>query len=312
MSRFSIIIISWNAQGYLRNCLKSIAETSGSLVWEVIVVDNASRDGSPEMVEREFPEVKLIRAGENLGFARANNLGLAQSTGEFIALVNSDVIVHPECFHILLEFFEQHQDVGLAGPKVFGRDGKIQKTCGRLPTVLNTASHFFGFDKAFPRLPLFRGFQMSENEHTSGCAVETLSGCFCVARKLAVQQVGGLDESFFFYAEDIDWSKRFADRGWKLAYVADATITHFGGGSSSNAPLKYTIEMLRANLTYWRKHHGIIGSVSFFFLAFGQHSIRFLARGIFIALGQKPKAANKEKLREHLHCIRWLLTRKEI
>jgi GT2 family glycosyltransferase len=128
MSEISIIIVSWNACTLLRNCLNSILTTGGSLVREIIVVDNASSDGSPDMVAKEFPEVILIRLTENSGFARGNNIGIRHASGRWLALVNSDVIVHEGCLQRLSTFLETHDGVALVGPKVIGADGHLQRT----------------------------------------------------------------------------------------------------------------------------------------------------------------------------------------
>jgi GT2 family glycosyltransferase len=312
MSQISVIIVSWNAREYLRGCLESIRKTGSSVVHEVIVVDNASTDGSAEMAEKEFAEVILIRSKENLGFARANNLGIKRATGSILALINSDVVVHPNCFQELAAFLEREPKVGLAGPKVFGRDGGLQASCGRLPTVWNITCEFLLLNKLFRGSPLFAGFQMKIDDSNRCTEVEVLSGCFWVARAEAVAKVGGLDEGFFFYAEDIDWCKRFRDGGWKLMFVPQAQATHFGGGSSSNAPLRYCVEILRANLIYWKKHHGNLGRFTYWLLAMIQHSIRLVIRGTARLAGVAKSDETKHKVKEHIVCLRWLLTGKGV
>ncbi len=312
MKQISVIIVSWNARDYLRGCLDSIRQTGDPVVREVIVVDNASTDGSPEMVKKEFPEVILVRSKENLGFARANNLGIKRATGSMFALINSDVVVHPGCFQELAAFLEREPKVGLAGPKVFGRDSKLQASCGRLPTVWNITCEFLFLNKLFRGWPLFAGFQMKIDDTDRSSEVEVLSGCFWLARAAVVAKVGGLDEGFFFYAEDIDWCKRFRDGGWKLMFVPQAKATHFGGGSSSNAPLRYCIEILRANLIYWRKHHGNLGRFTYWALAMIQHSIRLVIRGAARLAGVAKSDETKHKVREHIVCLRWLLTGKGV
>lgn len=308
MSKISVIIVSWNASGYLRDCLDSIRATGGSLVQEVIVVDNASSDGSPDMVAKEFPEVILIRSQENLGFARANNLGIKRATGTFLALINSDVIVHPKCFQELVAQLEAHPEIGLTGPKVFGRDKLLQITCGKLPTVWNTMCEFALLGKVFRKSPRFCGFQMRPEDHERQREVEVLSGCFWLARHQAVQAIGGLDERYFFYAEDVDWCKRFGNANWKVVFVPTATALHFGGGSSSKAPFRYSIEMLRANLIYWKKHHGNLGRAAFYFLALLQHGLRFIARGFQRITGRGHDEISQHKFKEHFLCLRWLVT----
>lgn len=266
MGKISVIIVSWNASGHLRKCLDSIRRNGSGVVLEVIVVDNASTDGSSEMVAREFPEATIIQLDRNLGFAPANNIGLRRASGSLLALINSDVVVHPGCLQTLAGFLDAHTGVGLTGPKIFGADGKVQFNCRRLPTVWNTICRVFILDRILSRSPLFSGSEMRHLQHDRCGEVEALSGCFWAARTAAVKQVGGLDERFFFYAEDLDWSRRFRMAGWKIMFVPEATATHYGGGSSSNAPICYSIEMLRANLVFWEKYHGVFGGWWFRFM----------------------------------------------
>lgn len=308
MGEISIIIVSWNGRAFLRDCLLSIRNTGGGLVHEVIVVDNASTDGSPDMVAQDFPEAILIKCVENLGFARANNLGLRRVTGSLVALVNSDVVVHPNCFQQLAEFLRCRPEAGLVGPKVFGRDGHLQRTCRRLPGRWNLFCEALGLDRLFSRLPLFSGREMRHWDQDSTSEVEVLSGCFWLARREAVEVVGGLDERFFFYAEDIDWCKRFRDAHWRVFYCAPATATHFGGGSSSNAPLRYSIEMLRSNLAYWKKHYGTLGPLSFRAVSIMHHGLRLIPLAVLRVARFMAQDEIKQKLQENYVCFRWLLT----
>lgn len=310
MSNISVIIVSWNARKYLRDCLVSIREHGDGQVKEVIVVDNASKDGSPEMVAQEFSEVKLIQTGENLGFSCANNLGIKHATGSVLALINSDVVVHPGCFAKLAAFMESHGEVGLAGPRITGGDGRVQLTCARFPTVWNLTCRALALDRVLSSWPMFSGLEMRHWNYDQPGEVEVLSGCFWIARKAAVDQVGGLDERFFFYAEDVDWCKRFRDAGWKNMYLSQATATHFGGGSSANAPLRYSIEMLRANLIYWKKHHGCAGKSLYFLLSLLYHGFRFVPRALKRLVSRAREGDHK--FAEHFVCVRWLLTGKGV
>jgi len=277
-------------------------------VGEVIVVDNASNDGSAEMVAAEFPEVNLIRSAQNLGFAKANNLGIKAAKGDYLALVNSDVVIHPGCFKSLVRFMEAHREAGLIGPRVIGGDGNPQRTCRLLPGIWNTSCESFGLDTAFSRISFFSGREMRHWKQDQAAQVEVLSGCFWLARRVAAEQVGGLDERFFFYAEDVDWCKRFRDAGWKVWYVTEAAATHFGGGSSSNAPLRYSIEMLRANLTYWKKYHGIPGQFVYYILSVIYHGARFSLRAVINLVGAGNNGDFQYRYRENRACLKWLLT----
>ncbi len=308
MKEISIVIVSWNALEFLRGCLLSVRESGGSAIREVIVVDNASSDGSADMVAKEFPEVILVRSHENLGFARANNLGLARASGRWLALVNSDVIIHPGCFERLVNALEKDGRVALVGPKVFGADGGLQRTCRRLPTLWNTLCRTLALDSAFRHWSLFSGREMRHWSQKEQSEVEVLSGCFWVARRQAVEEVGGLDARFFFYAEDVDWCKRLRAAGWRVLFVPEATATHFGGGSSANAPLRYSVEMLRANLAYWKKHRGLPGVVAFYVLCVLHHGLRFLLQGLRTVMHLNAGDETVYKCQRSRVCLRWLLS----
>jgi GT2 family glycosyltransferase len=305
MREISVIIVSWNARELLRGCLDSIRTTGNSLIQEIIVVDNASTDESPEMVAENFPEVTLIRCKENLGFARGNNLGIARASGSWLALVNSDVVVHPGSFERLVNYIDSHEKVGLVGPAVFGKDGRFQPSCRRLPTIWSAGCRSLALDSFLNPLSERK---LSQWMQGGPIEVEVLTGCFWVARREAVAEVGGLDERFFFYAEDLDWCKRFADAGWKVVFVPGATATHFGGSSSAVAPFRYSIEQLRANLTYWRKYRGKLGWGIFYFFSVVHHSIRLLVRSVETALGRGSDSSYK--CRRSFVCLRWLFTGK--
>jgi GT2 family glycosyltransferase len=308
----SVIVVSWNARSHLDACLRSLRDADPPCLAEVIVVDNASCDGSPEWVERHFPEVTLIRATANLGFARANNLAMAQAAGSLFALVNSDALVHRGCLETLSAYLEQHPKVGLVGPRVTGADGLLQRTCRHLPGPWNTLCRALALDRLFATRAWLSGYELPPAQHETLHEAEVLSGCFCMARRSAVEQVGGLDEQFFFYAEDLDWCKRFRDAGWKLAYVPQATATHFGGGSTSKAPLRFSVEILRATLKYWRKHHGRLGESLCRALLIAHHGLRLLLRAALSGLGLSRSPESRHKLREDAVCLRWLCFRTEV
>jgi GT2 family glycosyltransferase len=277
-------------------------------VREVIVVDNASSDGSPQMVESEFPEVTLIRSKENLGFAKANNLGMGHANGSMLALVNSDVVLLPGCLEMLAGFLENHEGVGLVGPRVVGSDGRVQRTCRRRPTLWNNLCRTLALDRILSNWAVFSGYEMRHLGHDLLSEAEVLSGCFWMARREAGDAVGRLDDRFFFYMEDVDWSRRFWKAGWKVMFIADAVAIHHGGGSTSNAPHRYSIELHRANLQYWEKYHGALGKGVYFCIAALHHLLRFVVRGSKRALGLGTSTESMHKLREDVVCLRWLLT----
>jgi GT2 family glycosyltransferase len=148
--------------------------------------------------------------------------------------------------------------------------------------------------------------------YDSQAEVGMLSGCFWLARRTAVDRIGTLDEQFFFYSEDVDWCKRFWNAGWKVIFVPEATATHFGGGSSSNSPLRYSVEMVKSNLIYWKKHHGNMGRFIFYLLVMARHLFRLVVRGLLRIVGLASGAENRRKLEEDFVCLKCLLTGKNI
>lgn len=312
MKPVSILIVSWNTRDYLAACLDSIRQAGSEVVEEVIVVDNDSADGSPEMVAERYPEVTLIRSGANLGFAKGNNLAMEQARGSQFALVNSDALIHPGCLETLSRYLAEHPDVGLVGPRVNGGDGLLQRSCRHLPGLWNTFCRALALDRLFGARGIFSGYEVSPAQHETLREAEVLSGCFCVARRSAVEQIGGLDEQFFFYGEDIDWCRRFRKANWKLVFVPTATATHFGGGSTSKAPLRFSVEILKATLKYWRKHYGPVGQATCNALLVLHHGIRLVIRGLrgLVGLGRNP--GSRSKLHEDVVCLRWLLFRIDV
>jgi GT2 family glycosyltransferase len=256
--RLSFVLVSWNARDYLVQCIESIFESVQSDDTEVIVVDNASTDGSVEAVKRLFPQVRLIASECNLGFAKANNVGIEQSTGEYILLVNTDVLIRPHCISRLLEYLDEHLSVGIAGPKILNPDMTLQQSFRPFPSVANTLCRALALD-TLPVVSRNLPSGLRGKQTGPGCHADILSGCFWAVRRTALAQVGLLDEAFFIYAEDKDWCFRFWAAGWEVVYLPKAEAIHYGGASSSRQPVRFYVEMHRANLQFWRKHHGWLG-----------------------------------------------------
>jgi GT2 family glycosyltransferase len=278
----SVIIVSWNARSYLEQCLTSLTSEMWRYPLEIIVVDNASTDGSPESVENRFPNVRLVRNTSNLGFSKANNQGIAQSTGKYICFVNSDVKVLDGCITKLVDYMQAHPNVGMAGPSMLGPDGRVGRSCRGFPTVWNMLCHALGLDFIFPKVRLFGGYALRFWPHDTTRRVDILGGWFWIVRREALDEVGLLDEEFFFYAEDMDWCKRFHLNGLRVDYVAEAVSIHFGGGSSKRAPLKYHIQRQRADLHYWKKHHSKLGQAAYFCICLVYQTTRLLGNGVLL------------------------------
>jgi hypothetical protein len=303
----SIVIVSWNAKAFLLECLRSLSSETESRRAEIIVVDNASADGSPAAVRNEFPHVKLLRNPANLGFAKANNIGIRQSVGRFVCLINSDVKVLAGCFDLLLAYLEQNPSVGILGPKILNADMTLQPSCRAFPNLWDSLCRALALDTLFPRSSLFGRYFMGRWPHDSTRRVDVLSGCFWMVRRQAIDHVGLLDEDFFMYAEDKDWCKRFRKAGWDVVYFPEAQAVHYGEGSSANAPVRFYVEMQRANLQYWKKHHGRPAQMLFLLISVLHQVIRILRGTLSCIL--KPASAShmKPKIRRSVICLRWLI-----
>ena len=304
----SIVIVSWNARDYLIQCLNSLSSEACRYPMEIIVVDNASTDGSPEWVECQYPQVQLIRNAVNLGFAKANNLGIAQSRGRYLALINSDVKVLPGCLTGLVDYCEQHPAAGMVGPRVFGGDGKLQRTCRGFPGVWNTFCRAMALDVCFPARKCLNGFLLSHWAQDSLRAVDMLTGCFWLVRREALAQVGGLDERFFMYGEDMDWCKRFWKKGWQLIFIPAAEAIHYGGASSSNAPVRFFIERHRADLQYWEKHHARRAVFCYFLISCLHLGLRALGYSLSFLIKSRCRTMSSSKVNRSVACLNWMLT----
>lgn len=301
----SIIIVSWNAKGHLINCLNSLSKFKKDGC-EIIVVDNGSTDGSPELVETQFPQVQLIRNNENLGFARANNIGIWASAGRYVCLINSDVIVQDGCIEKLIEFMDKNPSAGLAGPRIFNPDRTLQYSCFHFPSIWNNFSQVLGLNKLFPASPFFSEQIMKYWLHDCERRVDALNGCFWMIRRKAIDEVGLLDENFFFYGEDIDWCKRFHNAGWEVVFYPEAAVIHFGGASSSNAPVRFYIEMQKADLRYWRKHHGRLGQSAYWMIILLRQSVRLPVYVLIYIFRPDVRSNAIFKLKRALTCIGWM------
>jgi GT2 family glycosyltransferase len=303
----SIIIVSWNTKKLLLDCLTSLQPCSTNRNIEIIVVDNASSDGSPEAVAKEFPNVRLILNDANLGFSMANNIGIRQCRGRFVCLMNSDVKVLDNCVEMLIDYLDKHPRIGLLGPKIFFPDMTVQSSCRRYPSLWNNFCGFFWLNRLFPKIPFFAAEHMFYFAYDSVKRVDVLVGCFVVARREAIEEVGLLDEDFFFYGEDLDWSKRFRDKGWEIVFYPDAHAIHYARSSSAKAPVRFAIEQQKSVLLYWKKHHSAFSIIVFSLMNIIRHSIRILGSSASYILYPSRRIRTGKEIRGSAGSIKFLL-----
>ena len=234
MAGLSVVVVNWNTRELLRDCLDSVLRNAQDILLEVLVVDNASTDGSRELVRSQFPEVRLIENEVNLGFAVANNQAFPLCSAEYVLLLNSDTIVVGNALKILVDFLSEHPKVGAVGPKVVHPASRLRTlSCGYQPTIRTMFDHYFFLSRLFPNWRIFRGFHLLIGVHDDRPRpVEWLSGaCFLVRRKV-IERVGPLSEDWFMYAEDLEWCDRISAAGWALYHVPEAVIEHYHGASA--------------------------------------------------------------------------------
>ena len=252
----SICIVNLNAKEYLQECLASLPAAVGTLPYETIVVDNASTDGSVEMLQQDFPQVALIRNDENLGYTRPMNQAMQRAAGEFIMQLNPDAVAEPGAFEKLVEFMQSNPAAGICTPKVLNRDGSLQYQCRRgAARPWDTVAYFSGLARLFPHNPKFSGYLLTYLPENQIAEVEAVSGSCMLIRRAVVDAIGYLDEQFFAYQEDADFCFRARQAGWKIYYLPQAAVTHYGGmGGSRSQPYRGIIEWHRSYHKYYRKH----------------------------------------------------------
>lgn len=303
----SIIIVTWNGKRYALECLESLYAHPLEVPIEIIVVDNASTDGTPDAIRAQFPDVHVVGNQANLGFAKANNIGVALSRGKYVCLINSDVVVFPGCLDRMLALMQTNQDVGIIGPKMICPDGSVGRSVMRLPTVWNTLCAAVALNSIFPTSRLFAGFSVRSDAIANVKDVQVVGGWFWMVSRTALQQVGGLDERFFMFGEDIDWCHRFREAGWRVVFCGEAEALHYGGASSADAPARSYVEMRRANLQYFKKYHGTLGAVGYT-LAIGIHELaRIAGYSLSFCYDRNRRLEAGSKVRRSLSCLRWLV-----
>ena len=229
----SIVIISYNTKTLTGECLESIKKNvSKKISYEIIVVDNASGDESAEFLRKSFPDVILIANKDNLGFAKANNVGIKKTTGRYVLCLNSDTVVYPGTLEYMVDFMDNHKDAGASTCKLEMPNGEIDDASHRgFPTPWNAITHFSGIAKVFPHSKLFSGYWQGWKDLSKTHEVDVLAGAFMLIRREAGDEAGWWDEDYFFYGEDVDFCYQLGQKGWKIYYVPEVSILHYKGVS---------------------------------------------------------------------------------
>lgn len=249
----SIIIVSWNTRDILRDCLESVYANLSGLDCEVLVIDNASSDGSPQMVETQFPQAALVKNPDNRGFAAANNQGMKLAKGSYILLLNSDTIVLGDVLSRTVAFAGAHPEAAVIGCRVLNPDRSLQPTCFMYPSVLNLLIATAYLNKLLPGNRFFGREAMTWWDRTDERDVEVVTGCFMLVRREAIDRVGPMDEEYFMYGEETDWCWRFRQAGWRLMFTPVGEIIHLGGQSTAKVKPKMVLQLRSGLLQFFRK-----------------------------------------------------------
>jgi N-acetylglucosaminyl-diphospho-decaprenol L-rhamnosyltransferase len=252
----SVIVVNWNVRDLLRRCLLSFNLSREDLVIEAIVVDCASSDGSVEMVQREFPWIRLIASEENLGYARGNNVGMAAARGRYLLLLNPDTEPVGDALGGMARYLDTHPTVGALGPALRYPDGALQSSRRRFPTLATAFCESTLLHQWFPNNRVARRYHLDDRPADVPQPVDWLVGAALMIRRQAWQQVGPLDEGFFMYFEELDWCRRCRAAGWEIHYLPTAEIVHHEGKSSEQVTTARTIRFQRSKIRYYRKYFG--------------------------------------------------------
>ena len=256
MKTLSIAIPSWNTRDLLDQCLESVRRSSVGLDCETIVVDNASDDGSADMVAAKYPDVKLVRNKLNLGFAAACNLAFKHSTGRYFLLLNSDTIVLDDALRGMVDFMSGHPDAGAAGCRLLNKDGSLQRSCSRFPGLFTELCDALYLSKLFPKSRIFGCYSMSYWNFDKVREVDFAGGSCLILRREAIKEVGLLDENFFMYVEEADLCYRLWQHGWAVYYYPEAQVIHLGGESSRRYGSDILLYLYISRNKFIRKHQG--------------------------------------------------------
>lgn len=306
MKDLSVLILNWNTRGMLLDCIESIINRTSGIDYEIVVVDNASTDGSVAAVRERYSDIKLVVNERNEGFARGNNIGMEYCSGKFICLSNTDILVLDSVLNRMLSYLEENPSVAVLLPRCLDGESKLRRCCREFPSLRNQLCEALFLDRLPPQTGWLRGRSLPEHYYEQTRTVDTVPCCFTMIRRAAMDQVGKLDEDFYFYGEDIDWCRRFKKAGWDVVYFADSSVIHFGGSSTADAPARYLIEKIKSTLIYWRKHHSALSYNSLILITLMRYAMRSF--GYFVQAhtprGQQLNARSRSA--SYFDVVKWL------
>jgi len=252
----STVIVNYKSRRALIDCLASLEMDAVAFERETVVVDNHPSDGTLEVLAQRFPKVRGIANAENVGFARAVNQGIAATTGTYVLVLNPDCFIERGSVAALIGYLRAHPRTGVVGPRMIGRDGRLQYSARSFPGPLTFLFNRYSLlTRLFPGNPYSRRYLLSDWDHASVRQVDWLSGSCLMVRRAAIDQVGPMDEAYFMFNEDVDWCRRMKQGGWEVVYVPEAMVHHDIGASRKKVAPKVIVERHRGMIHYFHKYH---------------------------------------------------------
>lgn len=251
----SIVIVNWNTAELLRRCLQSIRQNAGAVNKEITVVDNASTDGSVDVVRSEFPDVRLIANPDNLGYAEGNNIGIECSSGDFVLLLNPDTEIQPGAIEALVDCLNRHPDASAVAPRLIYPDGRVQSSCRGFPEPSSLMFDYLHLAKLFPKSKRFGAYRMTWFDYDHEADVDQPMASCLMIRRTAIEDIGVFDTQFPIFFNDVDWCYRSKQNGWKIYFTPQAEVVHHVGGSTRQVKPAMIRESHLSLKRFYEKHY---------------------------------------------------------
>jgi N-acetylglucosaminyl-diphospho-decaprenol L-rhamnosyltransferase len=304
----AIVIVNWNVKDLLRNCLEALldaCQAAPNLTTEIVVVDSASTDGSPQMVRDEFPQVQLIASDKNLGYAGGNNTGAAATTGRYLFLLNPDTVVQPDALTGMVDYMDTHLTVGALGPQLLWPDNTVQSSRRRFLTLGSLFWESTLLGQWFPHNRHGQRYHLADIPPDHAQKVDWVVGAAILIRREAWRQVGPIEEDFFMYFEEADWCRRSAEAGWETHYLPTAQIVHYEGKSSEQVVAARTLRFQRSKLRYTRKYFGRGWATTLYFFLWATFAYQWIEETIKWFIGHR-RNLRRERMRAYRQLLRKL------
>ena len=303
----TLTIVNTENRDLLDGCLRTINETVGQASYEVIVVDNASTDGSVEMVERKYPQVTLIRNDNRLGYGESHNKAICRARGRYVLVLNEDMEIHQGAVDRMIVEADRIPDLGAMGCRLLNPDGSLQHSCFRFPTLGTEL-----FEAVFPYTVLFSHSRLRSKMywwgHSEMRQVDIVVGCCMLVRRKTIEEVGAFDPAFFVYSEEHDWCKRLAGAGLRNFFLPDAEMVHFGGQTSKRMSLRMALVQLDSRTKYFLKHHGVIRTWMLRAILLASAGLRVVGWSAYLLVRGRSDKGAIAKLQEYWSSLKFVAT----